>query len=90
MQKGPSSTTGPALPPAAQAAQTTNKEKPPCPQGDKNPVAMAKPSHFPFLRTAQSLAAQAHPPPRRRIPAVRRTLIIQYLLILRLRMLSRQ
>ncbi len=62
-RRGRSPITGPALPPAAQAAKTKSKEKAPCPQGTEISSQRASPFPFPSL-----LAAQASPPAGRRNP----------------------
>ncbi len=72
-RRGRSPITGPALPPAAQAAQTTEKEKPPCPQGTEihaqrtGSVSMPlerPPRRRPKQQKKKSLRARrAHNPP---------------------------
>ena len=60
-RRGRSPITGPALPHAAQAAQTTNKKWPPCPQGTQSasqrtsPVSLPLPHRYATSNTSRAL-----------------------------------
>ena len=61
-RRGRSPITGPALPHAEQAAQTTNKKWPPCPQGTKIPSQRTSPVSLPLPhRYATSNTSRALP-----------------------------